>query len=79
MNHTDTAAGLVGLALIAALHAVPEVAFLLQAGAVGAFLGTVIAFRRGLAPEGRALMIYRWTALLTAVAVGAAMIDRLVG
>ena len=79
MHLTDVAAGLTGLILIAALHAVPEVAFLLQGGGVGAFIGMVIGFRRGLDSEGRAQMIYRWSGTLTAVATALVVIDRVLG
>lgn len=63
MNLTDALTALGTLALVALLHPVPEIAFALQGGAVGAFVGMAVGFHRGRDSEGRAELIYRWTAL----------------
>lgn len=61
MDHTTTVAALAGALVLAALHVLPDVAFVLQFAAVGTFVGTTVAYLRGADSDQRFAITYRWT------------------
>lgn len=67
MDHTTTVAALAGALVLAALHVLPDVAFVLQLAAVGTFVGTTIAYLRGADSDQRFAITYRWTLLVAAI------------
>jgi len=68
MDHTTTLATAAGAVLLAALHVLPDVAFVLQAAAIGTFVGTTIAYLRDADSDQRFQLAYRWS--LSAAAFG---------
>jgi len=69
MDHTTTLAAFAGAVLLAALHVLPDVAFVLQLAAIGTFVGTTIAYLRDADSDQRFQLAYRWSLTTGAFAV----------
>lgn len=61
MDHTTTIAAAAGAVVLAALHVLPDVAFVLQLAAVGTFVGTTISYLRQSDSDERFRLAYRWS------------------